>query len=61
MLPDGGIKICPLSDPVGNVRDQTLVEIWRSEPAARLRRAMADCRRNCHFLTNFAFQRHIIS
>ena len=61
VLPDGGIKICPLHDPVGNIKDHSLLQIWRSEPALELRRSMAGCRRNCHFLTNFAFQRHLIA
>ena len=60
MLPDGGIKLCPLHDPVGNIRDHSLLQIWRGADARRLRRTMRDCRRNCHFLTNFAFQRHLI-
>ncbi len=57
-LPGGDVKICPLHDPVGNIRDQTLLEIWRSDRAQTLRREMASCSRNCHFMTNFAYQRH---
>lgn len=60
MLPDGRIKICPLHDPVGNIRTHSLVEIWRSQPAVELRQAMTSCKRNCHFLTNFAYQRHLV-
>ncbi len=59
-LPDGGIKICPLQDPVGSIRTHSLVEIWRSEAAVELRQAMKSCQRNCHFLTNFAYQRHLV-
>ncbi len=58
LLPDGAIKLCPLQDPVGDLRRQTLAEVWRSARAAACRRGMRACRRNCHFITNFAYQRH---
>ncbi len=57
-LPDGHVKICPLHDPVGNFREQSLLEIWRSPAARALRQEMRGCRRNCHFITNYAYQRH---
>jgi len=59
-LPNGAVKLCPMHDPVGNLKEQTLLEIWRSEEAWALRQEMALCHRNCHFQTNFAYKRHEI-
>ena len=59
-LPQGDVKLCPLTDPVGNLKEQSLLEIWRSEQARTLRREMALCHRNCHFQTNYAYKRHEI-
>jgi MoaA/NifB/PqqE/SkfB family radical SAM enzyme len=58
LLPDGGVMVCPVMGPVANLRDNSLVSIWRSEPVLRARRQMARCERSCHFITNFAYQRH---
>lgn len=60
MLPGGIVKLCPLQDPVGRFDERGLLELWRSDAARRLRRRMRRCQRNCHFLTNFAYQRHLI-
>ena len=57
-LPGGDVKLCPEHDPVGNIKEQSLLEIWRSDEARALRQEMAACHRNCHFQTNFAYARH---
>jgi MoaA/NifB/PqqE/SkfB family radical SAM enzyme len=56
--PDGGVKICPQQDPVANIKDNSLVALWRSDTLRDHRLAMARCRRSCHFMTNYAYQRH---
>jgi MoaA/NifB/PqqE/SkfB family radical SAM enzyme len=58
ILPDGTVKICPVQDAVGSIVEQPIAEIWRSAPAQALRQAMTRCERNCHFMTNFGYQRH---
>lgn len=60
VLPNGAVKICPLHDPIGNIRTHSLRQIWRSDAARELNRLMRRCQRNCHFVTNFAYQRHLI-
>lgn len=58
LLPDGTVKLCPLQDPIGSIVERSIMDLWQDEKTKTLRRLMATCRRNCHFLTNHAYQRH---
>jgi MoaA/NifB/PqqE/SkfB family radical SAM enzyme len=55
--PNGDCRLCWIMPPIGNIRRQTLMDIWLSSPRTReVRRRMAACTINCHALLNCAFE-----
>lgn len=46
----GNVKICFFSKPIGNIRYNTLKEIWNSKKARDMRKRLKSCRRNCSIL-----------
>lgn len=46
---NGDVSVCELHEPLGNLRQQSFWEIWRSERAKALRAAIA--RKDCHCTT----------
>jgi hypothetical protein len=46
---NGDVGVCELHEPLGNLRQASFWEIWGSERARRLRRAIA--RNECHCTT----------
>ena len=55
--PDGSVRLCPMEEPIGNVLEKDIRDIWHSAAAAQCRKKMADCRTNCHLLINCVFDR----
>ncbi|MDD4939431.1 MAG: radical SAM protein [Candidatus Omnitrophica bacterium] len=54
--PYGDVYLCFSKGPIGNVRDNTIDEIWHSREAARIRSEIAGCKKFCHFLLNCSFK-----
>ncbi|MBU4305294.1 MAG: radical SAM protein [Candidatus Omnitrophica bacterium] len=50
--PNGDIKICDFSEPIGNVTKELLDKILTSETADLERRKAYQCRKPCHILIN---------
>jgi MoaA/NifB/PqqE/SkfB family radical SAM enzyme len=46
---NGDVSVCELHKPIGNLRDKSFPEIWRSEAARALRMSIA--RKECHCTT----------
>ena len=46
---NGDVSVCEAHKPIGNLRDHSFMEIWRSEEARVLRRSIAA--RECHCTT----------
>ncbi|MBU0503838.1 MAG: radical SAM protein [Candidatus Omnitrophica bacterium] len=53
ILPDGAVKICWLSDPIGNISSTAIDDIWRSEETRLKRKEMRKCKSDCSFLSCF--------
>ncbi len=52
----GDLFMCYRKEPLGDVRDTQVSELWRSQLAVQIRRDIKKCRENCHFLLNCHFQ-----
>jgi radical SAM protein with 4Fe4S-binding SPASM domain len=53
--PNGNVFLCFSQPAIGNIQENNLQDIWRSEKAEKIRFQMAHCKRKCHFLINCAF------
>lgn len=53
--PQGNVFLCFSQLPIGNIREDNLRDIWRSQRAKELRRQMERCDKKCHFLINCSF------
>jgi MoaA/NifB/PqqE/SkfB family radical SAM enzyme len=52
----GDCRLCGRLPPIGNIREQTLMDLWvASERTLAVRAEMARCAVNCHALLNCAF------
>ena len=47
VAPWGDVSLCPALGAIGNLREQSIEDLWRSEEAARHRRLIRACDRNC--------------
>ncbi|OGQ93838.1 MAG: hypothetical protein A2284_14535, partial [Deltaproteobacteria bacterium RIFOXYA12_FULL_61_11] len=52
----GDVRICPYLEPVGNLKRQTLREIFGGEEAGRRRVAIAHCAAVCNFTINCRYE-----
>ncbi len=50
--PDGGVTLCPYMKNVGNIKAQSISEIWESKESAIRRREISECSVNCHQIMN---------
>ena len=48
----GDIYICFFMEPLGNIRDGNIKELWTSEKAESIREEMSKCRKNCELVIN---------
>ena len=53
----GYILLCNSMDPIGNIRERPLHEIWNSAKAEEIRGKIANCDRSCYFLINYSYDR----
>lgn len=47
--PNGDVEVCWTFPPIGNVRTQSMKEIWRSPEARKIRKASVACQQLCLF------------
>ncbi len=52
---DGTATLCGQMAPVGNVRESSISELWRSELTREIRRRTHECQENCHVILNCPF------
>ncbi len=48
----GDIFLCYDFDPIGNIKNDRLIDVWYSEKAQQVREQIALCSKNCHHLIN---------
>ena len=54
--PQGNISLCCFNEPVGNIRKNSLSEVWYSDSANKERKWMRNCNKNCHNTVNCFFE-----
>jgi radical SAM protein with 4Fe4S-binding SPASM domain len=59
--PDGSIRLCPYLQPIGNIRDGSIAEIWYAPKAQQRRRELAACKKNCHHIVNCWYEEEAAS
>ena len=52
----GDMFMCYRHECLGDVRDKTIEQMWKSEKAKSVRKQINNCRENCHFLLNCKFE-----
>lgn len=55
VTPTGNIKICFYMEPIGNIKNDDINEVWFSRTAQNLRRKISACKRNCQSMVNCNF------
>lgn len=50
--PDGGVNLCPYMNAIGNIRENSIEDIWHSGQAAERRAEIGKCVKNCHHIIN---------
>jgi MoaA/NifB/PqqE/SkfB family radical SAM enzyme len=53
----GYVVLCNSMEPIGNIRERPLYEIWNSAKAEETRGKIADCNRSCYFLINCSYDK----
>lgn len=56
VAPNGNVRLCDFYEPVGNVAESSVREIWFSEKADAVRSKMRICSLFCNFLINCGFE-----
>ncbi len=56
VLPDGNMFLCLAMEPIGNIKTDTMREVWFSEKACAIRERIANCKRNCKLMVNCFFE-----
>lgn len=52
----GDMHMCVRKEPIGNIREKDLEDIWYSEEADRARKETGECTVNCHHLLNCCYK-----
>jgi tetratricopeptide (TPR) repeat protein len=52
----GYVTLCEEKDPIGNILEQDIYDIWFSEKAYEVREQIRGCRQNCHQLINCCYE-----
>lgn len=52
----GLVHLCCFMEPIGNIKKDSIKDIWHSEKAARTRALMCNCQRSCNNILNCFFQ-----
>ncbi len=54
--PYGKIFFCTLIEPLGNIKNDNIAEIWNSPRAQKIRQDVYNCRKNCHIMINCFYE-----
>ncbi len=52
----GDVYLCYYYESIGNILDESFLDIWNSDKAKQIRRKINDCRQNCNLLINCYFE-----
>lgn len=52
----GLVHLCCFMQPIGNIKKNTIKEIWSSEAARKTRELMRNCQKSCNNIVNCYFQ-----
>jgi hypothetical protein len=52
----GDIYLCFFMEPLGNIRNCNIKELWISEQAENLRAKMSQCQKNCELVINCYYE-----
>jgi len=55
----GYATLCEERDPIGNILEQDIYDIWFSKKADEEREQLSNCNRNCHQLINCCYEEEI--
>ncbi|MDO8602992.1 MAG: radical SAM protein [Candidatus Omnitrophota bacterium] len=51
----GFVQLCLFKDFIGNIRQNDIRELWRSQDANLIRKKVDECKTNCHLLLNCCY------
>jgi len=54
--PYGKTFFCCLMEPIGNIKTDSLSEIWHSRKAQNIRENVYNCKKNCHIMINCFYE-----
>lgn len=54
--PYGKTFFCCLTDPIGNIKTDSLPEIWYSPQIQRIQESVYNCKKNCHIMINCFYE-----
>lgn len=54
--PYGKTFFCCLTEPIGNIKIDSLPEIWCSPQTQRIRESVYNCKKNCHIMINCFYE-----
>ncbi|MDD5552698.1 MAG: radical SAM protein [Candidatus Omnitrophica bacterium] len=52
----GDVFLCYLMEPINNIRDYNLKDIWNNQRAVTIRQRIKECKKNCQILVNCWFE-----
>jgi len=52
----GYVTLCEERDPIGNILEQDIYDIWFSKKADEIRKQIGSCKKNCHQLINCCYE-----
>jgi len=54
--PYGDVYLCFSKDSIGNIKNNSIKNIWYSEKVNKVRNDISNCKKYCHFLLNCSFE-----
>jgi len=54
--PYGKTFFCCFTDPIGNIKKDSLPNLWHAEETIRIRKDVYACKQNCHIMINCFFE-----
>gem|GEM_PF-263560 len=55
----GYVTLCEEMDPIGNILDKDIYDIWFSEKAGQVREKIKNCNKNCHQVINCCYEEEV--
>ncbi|MBU4305292.1 MAG: radical SAM protein [Candidatus Omnitrophica bacterium] len=56
ITPAGAVHICFYKPPIGNIKQQSILQMWDSDEAVSVREQIRQCRKNCQSMVNCNFK-----